>query len=78
MPEQLTKKDLEPILSSINRIEFALLGDDKMQIEGIVHKVKKHEKHVNNAHKRAGILTGVSATAGVLLHQVWQYFTGNK
>lgn len=78
MPEYITKEDLQPILKSMSRIETALLGDEAMEVEGLAKKVARHEKHVKGAYKRAGWLTGISATAGVMLHQLWEFITGSK
>lgn len=78
--DQVTKKDLEPLQMAINsltlsaaRIERALLGDDKMHIEGIASKVSSHEKYISKNKVRAGWITGMSTGFGFILHAVWEW-----
>lgn len=80
MENHLTKKDLEPLQSSIKllhlsaeRIERALLGDEKMHIEGIASKVSKHETYISKNKIRAGFITGISTGLGFIFHAFWDW-----
>ncbi len=71
----LTRKDIDPIIKAIGRIEHALLGDEGMEIEGIAAKVARHDKHIDNSVKRLGWFTGLSAALGYFIHQIIEFFT---
>lgn len=80
MNEPLTKKDLEPIqgqlqsfTKQLNRIELALMGDEAIDMEGLVAKVKKHDQHINKWKIRAAWGTGAAGGFGFMLHQLWQW-----
>lgn len=82
--DTLTKKDLEPLTRAVEsltlsarRIETALLGDEKMHIEGIASKVSKHQAHIEKSKTRIGWITGASTGLGFVIHQIVDWFKSN-
>jgi len=59
--EQLQEMD-----KKIDRIYNVLIGDDEMKIEGLVSKVQKHDKYIQNQRLQVARLGGIATAAGVV------------
>lgn len=59
--EQLQEMD-----KKIDRIYNVLIGDDQMKIEGLVSKVQKHDKYIQNQRLQVARLGGIATAAGVV------------
>jgi hypothetical protein len=68
---------LDQLNEKVDRITTALLGDEKMGVEGLVSKVKKHEDELGEydklKHKGAGILAAVAVAAGIVVHAIEKF-----
>ena len=53
---EMDEQRFSNIEASINRIEIGLFGDKEAGIDGLVGKVKKHEKKINTGER---ILWGI-------------------
>jgi hypothetical protein len=63
---QLIHEQLQDMNKKIDRIYHVLIGDDEMKIEGLVSKVQKHDKYIQNQRLQVARLSGIAATAGVI------------
>ena len=63
---QLIHEELQNMTKKIDRIYHVLIGDDEMKIEGLVSKVHKHDKYIQNQRLQVARLSGIAATAGVV------------
>lgn len=59
--EQLQEMD-----KKIDRIYNVLIGDDEMKIEGLVSKVQKHDKYIQNQRLQVARLGGIATAAGII------------
>ena len=62
----LIHEQLQEMDKKIDRIYNVLIGDDEMKIEGLVSKVQKHDKYIQNQRLQVARLSGIAATAGVV------------
>jgi hypothetical protein len=62
----LIHEQLQDMDKKIDRIYNVLIGDDEMKIEGLVSKVQKHDKYIQNQRLQVARLSGIAATAGVI------------
>jgi len=62
----LIHEELQDMNKKIDRIYHVLIGDDQMKIEGLVSKVQKHDKYIQNQRLQVARLSGIAATAGVI------------
>jgi hypothetical protein len=62
----LIHEELQDMNKKIDRIYNVLIGDDEMKIEGLVSKVQKHDKYIQNQRLQVARLSGIAATAGVI------------
>jgi hypothetical protein len=62
----LIHEQLQEMDKKIDRIYNVLIGDDQMKIEGLVSKVQKHDKYIQNQRLQVARLSGIAATAGVI------------
>lgn len=62
----LIHEELQNMTKKIDRIYHVLIGDDEMKIEGLVSKVQKHDKYIQNQRLQVARLSGIAATAGVV------------
>jgi len=62
----LIHEQLQEMDKKIDRIYNVLIGDDQMKIEGLVSKVQKHDKYIQNQRLQVARLSGIAATAGVV------------
>jgi len=62
----LIHEQLQDMDKKIDRIYNVLIGDDEMKIEGLVSKVQKHDKYIQNQRLQVARLSGIAATAGVV------------
>jgi hypothetical protein len=62
----LIHEELQNMTKKIDRIYHVLIGDDEMKIEGLVSKVQKHDKYIQNQRLQVARLSGIAATAGVI------------
>jgi len=62
----LIHEQLQGMDKKIDRIYNVLIGDDQMKIEGLVSKVQKHDKYIQNQRLQVARLSGIAATAGVI------------
>jgi hypothetical protein len=62
----LIHEQLQEMDKKIDRIYNVLIGDDEMKIEGLVSKVQKHDKYIQNQRLQVARLSGIAATAGVI------------
>lgn len=63
---QLIHEELQNMNKKIDRIYNVLIGDDEMKIEGLVDKVQKHDKYIQNQRLQVAKLSGIATVAGVL------------
>jgi len=52
---------LSEVHESQKRIEMAMFGDPEAKIDGLVHKVERHEKKVNRHEKLIWVVSGFVA-----------------
>lgn len=62
----LIHEELQEMNKKIDRIYNVLIGDDQMKIEGLVDKVQKHDKYIQNQRLQVAKLSGIATTAGVI------------
>jgi len=62
----LIHEELQNMNKKIDRIYHVLIGDDEMKIEGLVSKVQKHDKYIQNQRLQVARLSGIAVTAGVV------------
>jgi len=62
----LIHEELQDMNKKIDRIYHVLIGDDQMKIEGLVDKVQKHDKYIQNQRLQVAKLSGIATTAGVV------------
>jgi len=62
----LIHEQLQEMDKKIDRIYNVLIGDDQMKIEGLVSKVQKHDKYIQNQRLQVARLSGIAANAGVI------------
>jgi hypothetical protein len=62
----LIHEQLQEMETKLDRIYNVLIGDDEMKIEGLVSKVQKHDKYIQNQRLQVARLSGIAATAGVI------------
>jgi hypothetical protein len=63
---QLIHEQLQEMDKKIDRIYNVLIGDDQMKIEGLVSKVQKHDKYIQNQRLQVARLGGIATAAGVV------------
>ena len=62
----LIHEQLQEMDKKIDRIYNVLIGDDQMKIEGLVSKVQKHDKYIQNQRLQVARLGGIATAAGVV------------
>ena len=62
----LIHEELQNMNKKIDRIYHVLIGDDQMKIEGLVSKVQKHDKYIQNQRLQVARLGGIATAAGVV------------
>ncbi len=62
----LIHEQLQEMDKKIDRIYNVLIGDDQMNIEGLVSKVQKHDKYIQNQRLQVARLGGIATAAGVV------------
>jgi hypothetical protein len=62
----LIHEQLQDMDKKIDRIYNVLIGDDEMKIEGLVSKVQKHDKYIQNQRLQVARLGGIATAAGVV------------
>lgn len=62
----LIHEQLQEMDKKIDRIYNVLIGDDQMKIEGLVSKVQKHDKYINNQRLQVARLGGIATAAGIV------------
>ena len=62
----LIHEQLQEMDKKIDRIYNVLIGDDEMKIEGLVSKVQKHDKYIQNQRLQVARLGGIATAAGVV------------
>ena len=62
----LIHEQLQGMDKKIDRIYNVLIGDDQMKIEGLVSKVQKHDKYINNQRLQVARLGGIATAAGIV------------
>ena len=62
----LIHEELQELNKKIDRIYNVLIGDDQMKIEGLVSKVQKHDKYIQNQRLQVARLGGIATAAGVV------------
>lgn len=74
-----TSSELADLKKAIDRILITLVGDNEMAQEGLVKKVERHEKYIEDHRliwaKLTGIAIGGGAIGGVLIDVFFQMFT---
>ena len=63
---QLIHEQLQEMDKKIDCIYNVLIGDDQMKIEGLVSKVQKHDKYIQNQRLQVARLGGIATAAGVV------------
>jgi hypothetical protein len=63
---QLIHEQLQGMDKKIDRIYNVLIGDDQMKIEGLVSKVQKHDKYIQNQRLQVARLGGIATAAGIV------------
>lgn len=72
---EIDKDKFDTLVKDVGEIKTALLGMPSHDIEGIVSKVKKHEKYIERSKLRLGFWTGISTGFGYILHQTIDFFS---
>lgn len=62
----LIHEQLQGMEKKIDRIYNVLIGDDEMKIEGLVSKVQKHDKYIQNQRLQVARLGGIATAAGIV------------
>jgi hypothetical protein len=62
----LIHEQLQEMDKKIDRIYNVLIGDDEMKIEGLVSKVQKHDKYIQNQRLQVARLGGIATAAGII------------
>jgi hypothetical protein len=62
----LIHEQLQGMDKKIDRIYNVLIGDDQMKIEGLVSKVQKHDKYIQNQRLQVARLGGIATAAGIV------------
>ena len=62
----LIHEQLQEMDKKIDRIYNVLIGDNEMKIEGLVSKVQKHDKYIQNQRLQVARLGGIATAAGVV------------
>jgi hypothetical protein len=62
----LIHEQLQEMDKKIDRIYNVLIGDDEMKIEGLVSKVQKHDKYIQNQRLQVARLGGIATAAGIV------------
>lgn len=62
----LIHEQLQDMNKKIDRIYNVLIGDDQMKIEGLVSKVQKHDKYIQNQRLQVARLGGIATAAGIV------------
>ena len=57
---------LQEMDKKIDCIYNVLIGDDQMKIEGLVSKVQKHDKYIQNQRLQVARLGGIATAAGIV------------
>ena len=74
----MKEEQLERIEDKVNRIERALVGDDKMKQKGMVHKLydleQSHHKLKTDYHKHKNLFVLVSSGISALFGSVVSFF----
>jgi hypothetical protein len=70
----LIHEQLQDMDKKIDRIYNVLIGDDEMKIEGLVSKVQKHDKYIQNQRLQVARLGGIATAAGVVGGLIVQFF----
>lgn len=70
----MSPEQTEKLIKDVAEIKTALLGMPEHDIEGLVSKVKRHEKHVQKSKTRAAWFTGIASGIGFGIHQIIDFF----
>jgi hypothetical protein len=62
----LIHEQLQEMDKKIDRIYNVLIGDDQMKIEGLVSKVQKHDKYIQNQRLQVARFSGIATAAGIV------------
>ena len=62
----LIHEQLQEMDKKIDRIYNVLIGDDEMKIEGLVSKVQKHDKYIQNQRLQVARFSGIATAAGIV------------
>ncbi len=71
--ETVTRDEFHKVLTSLKRIETALLGDSEMQIDGMAKKVDSHEKYIERDKNMKAKVAGAGIVAIPLLSEFWHW-----
>lgn len=71
--EAVTREEFHEVLTSLKRIETALLGDSEMRIDGMAKKVDSHEKYIERDKNMKAKVAGAGIVAVPLLSELWQW-----
>lgn len=73
MGEPVTREEFHEVLTSIKRIEVALLGDSEMRIDGMAKKVDSHEKYIERDKNIKAKVAGAGIVAVPILSEAWHW-----
>lgn len=69
------KKDQIKILSTVTELKVAICGSEKIGVEGLIKKVKKHDIYIENEKKVrwliAGIITLLTSSLAVFWSKIF-------
>lgn len=71
--EAVTREEFHEVLTSLKRIETALLGDSEMRIDGMAKKVDLHERYIERDKNMKAKVAGAGIVAIPLLSEAWQW-----
>lgn len=71
--EAVTREEFHQVLTSLKRIETALLGDSEMRIDGMAKKVDSHDKYIQKDKELKAKVAGAGIVAIPLVSEAWHW-----
>jgi hypothetical protein len=74
----INREEFDNLVTSVNRIERAICGDEQMGVEGLAGRLTRIEKWKTKISLRLAFLTGAAVTIWELGKAGVEYFNNKK
>jgi hypothetical protein len=62
----LIHQEIQLLNRKLDRVLLTLIGDDEMMQEGLVKKVERHERYIQNQKLQVAKFTGIATGMGIV------------